>query len=362
MQTPARSRATGSGHPSPASPTAHESAPAPIVMRACGRSTASTRTSRTKPVPHSHGWGPPTGGALSPSCVGNLGSNDYLLGNGRPRRRACRALHVEPAGGEGKLLRDRRQGPVVQQHRRLCVHAAAGLRRGRAPLRRPTRMKETLCPTRTCIPAPPAQTATGRPAIPLQAAADNFQKLSAPPTQLLPAPGANAERPADVPVELRRGRATLSAAGLQRSQLRHGSRRRADGRDRVHECDVVPRKLAVLYWRVRADDEPPGPSLVGRRNLPAAVAGALAVVRLGLWRHVSAHRLECRSRRRLVPRRGRRAGQGQGRGELPLGGGELQEDDRDRRYRNACASELPDEDGSRRPQARGRGQSTSRGR
>ena len=48
-------------------------------------------------------------------------------GNGRLDD-AHAALHVEPAGGEGKLLRDRRQGPVVQQHRRLCVHAAAGLR------------------------------------------------------------------------------------------------------------------------------------------------------------------------------------------------------------------------------------------
>ena len=65
--------------PSPASPTAHGSAPAPIVMRACRRSTASTYL--TDETGTSFTWvGPPTGGACSPSCVpGNLGSGDYLL-------------------------------------------------------------------------------------------------------------------------------------------------------------------------------------------------------------------------------------------------------------------------------------------
>ena len=99
---------------------------APIVMRACRRSAASTRTSRTKPVPHSHGWGlRPAERARRRVSPGT--SARTTISSGRAsRRRACR-LHVEPAGGKASYFVIVAKDPSFSNIVDYAFHAA-GLR------------------------------------------------------------------------------------------------------------------------------------------------------------------------------------------------------------------------------------------
>ena len=228
------------------------SAPAPIAMRACRRSTASTPTSRTRPVPRSHGW------ALRPAeRARRRVSREPRLerlsppGNGRLDD-AHAALHVESAGGEGKLFRDRRQDPSFSNivDYAFTQQPAYAPRTSAAPT---TYTDEETLYYWAVLPATGAN-GDGAAGNPLQAAADNFQKLSAPPTQLLPAPGANVS-----------GQPTFqwtSAEGARRYRLQVSN----DPSFGTLLDDVQTAATAytsatsypadtVLYWRVRADDE-----------------------------------------------------------------------------------------------------------
>ena len=72
--------------------------------------------------------GAPTGGACTPSCTaGYPGADDYLLAARGTLTTRHAVLHLEAARGAPELLRHRGQGPLVQQHRRLRVHAAPGV-------------------------------------------------------------------------------------------------------------------------------------------------------------------------------------------------------------------------------------------
>ena len=192
----------------------------------------------------------------------------------------------------------------------------------------------------------PANSANGDGAVgnPLQAAPENFQKLSNPPSQLAPSAGADVN-----------GQPTFqwtSAEGARRYRLQVSN----DPSFGTVLDDVQTASTAytsatsypadtVLYWRVRADDE----NLVGLRwssvGTSSAASGSLAEVRAADGRHVPADRLE--------PRAGAVSyqvaidepdGDHAEYNDFRLGRRQLREDDRHRDPRSPCTRQLPDED------------------
>ncbi len=285
--------------------------------------------------------GLPTGGACSPSCAaGNLGSGDYLLPVTGVSTTRMPLFTWNPLAGKASYF------VLVANY--LSFSNIVDYAFTQLPVYAP---RFATTPTMYADEETlyywavlPATGVDGDNAVgnPLQAAPDNFQKLSTP-LMGLAGLGLGRDRAADVPLELPGRRAALSAAGLERSQLRDAARRRPDGLHCLHERDVDPSDT-VLDRRVRADDE----NLVGlrwsavgtfQRRLPVPSPRfeppAGDMYPLIAW---------IRRRRRLIPGRDRRAARRPQRVRgLPLRRRELREHDRHRHRRSPRPRELPDE-------------------
>ncbi|HEU4942906.1 MAG TPA: hypothetical protein VFT18_06540 [Gaiellaceae bacterium] len=203
--------------------------------------------------------GPPTGGACSPSCVaGNLGSGDYLLPATGVSTTRMPLFTWNPLAGKASYYVIVAKDPSFSN----IVDYAFTQQPAYAP--RTTSAPTTYSDEETLYywAVLPATSANGDGAAgnPLQAAPSNFQKLSTPPSQLAPAPGADVT-----------GQPTFqwtSAEAARRYRLQVSN----DPSFGTVLDDVQTASTAytsatsypadtVLYWRVRADDE----NLVGLR-------------------------------------------------------------------------------------------------
>ena len=203
--------------------------------------------------------GSPAGGACSPSCVpGNLGADDYLLPTTGVSTTRMPLFTWNPQAGKASYFVIVSKDPsfsniVDYAFTQLPAYAP---RTAVAPTTYPD--EETLYYW-AVLPATGAN-GDGAAGNPLQAAPDNFQKLSAPPSQLLPAAGSDVT-----------GQPTFhwtSAEGARRYRVQVSN----DPSFGTVLDDVQTASTAftaatsypadtVLYWRVRADDE----NLVGLR-------------------------------------------------------------------------------------------------
>ena len=183
----------------------------------------------------------------------------------RPRRRdaagACSelAVHLRPV-----LLRPRLEGCELQQHRRLCLHPAAGVRA--AGSSKPTTYPdETTSYYWAVLPAigMNGSLATGDPL------AASPQSLSSPRRLLRRlrrmAPRSSCSRPSAGPVE---GARRYRSRSRTIRRVRLVARRRAHRLDGVHEQHLLPGRHDPLLARPRRRREPdrPGP---GRRSGPS---------------------------------------------------------------------------------------------
>jgi hypothetical protein len=203
--------------------------------------------------------GPPAGGSCSPSCVaGNLGADDYLLPTTGVVTTRMPLFTWKPLSGKASyyvlVAKDPSFSNIVDYaFTQLPAYAP---RTGSAPT---TYTDEETLYYWAVLPATSAN-GDGAAGNPLQAAPDNFQKLSNPPSELSPAPGADVA-----------GQPTFqwsSADGARRYRLQVSN----DPSFGTVLDDVQTASTAytsatsypadtVLYWRVRADDE----NLVGLR-------------------------------------------------------------------------------------------------
>jgi hypothetical protein len=203
--------------------------------------------------------GPPTGGACSPTCnPGNLGSDDYLLPATGVTTSRMPLFTWKPLAGKNSYYVLVAKDPSFSN----IVDYAFTQQPAYAP--RTASLPTTYTDEETLYywAVLPANSANGDGAAgnPLQAAPENFHKLSNPPTQLAPSPGADVN-----------GQPTFqwsSAEGARRYRLQVSN----DPSFGTVLDDVQTASTAytsatsypadtVLYWRVRADDE----NLVGLR-------------------------------------------------------------------------------------------------
>ena len=203
--------------------------------------------------------GPPAGGACSPSCVaGNLGADDYLLPTTGVASTRMPLFTWNPMAGKASYFVIVAKDPSFSN---ILDYAFTQLpayapRTSVAPT---TYADEETLYYWAVLPATGVN-GDGAAGNPLQAAPDNFQKFSNPPTQLAPAAGSDVN-----------GQPTFqwaSAEGARRYRLQVSN----DPSFGATLDDVQTASTAftsatsypadtVLYWRVRADDE----NLVGLR-------------------------------------------------------------------------------------------------
>jgi hypothetical protein len=197
--------------------------------------------------------GPPAGGVCSPSCFpGNLGSDDYVLPTTGTSTRRMPLFTWNPIAGKASyfvlVAKDPSFSNIVDYA--FTQQPAYAPRSGFAPT---TYADEETLYYWAVLPATNAN-GDGSVGNPLEAAPDNFQKLSGPPSLLEPAAGTDLS-----------GQPTFrwsSAEGARKYRLQV-SQDPSFGTllDDVSTASTAHTALTsypadtVLYWRVRADDE-----------------------------------------------------------------------------------------------------------
>ena len=162
------------------------------------------------------------------------------------------AHHLAAARRAPELLRPRREGRELQQHRRLRLHADSRVLAAQL-LKATTYTDETTLFYWAVLPAVNAD-GTGAVGDPLSAAASNFQKQSIPPSATSPADGALlTEQPIFRWTQVegaRRYRFQIAQEPTFATPLEDVTTAATSYTPfTTHPADTT------LYWRVRADDE-----------------------------------------------------------------------------------------------------------
>ena len=160
-------------------------------------------------------------------------------------------LHVERSRRDEQLLRRRRQGRELQQHRRRGIHADSRLCTAELAQADDVQRRDDAL----LLGGPAGErVADGNDAPPLSvasAAKGSFQKQSTPPGPGLAERGAGLPRPADFPLDADARRAALPAPGRGRPDLRQPTRRRRHRRDLLLERHDLPGRHRALLARPR---------------------------------------------------------------------------------------------------------------
>ena len=169
--------------------------------------------------------GYPTGGACTPTCnTGYLGADDYLLPARGTLTRLTPLITWKPIAGKQSYFVIVSKDPNFSN---LADYAFTQVPAysPRSQIRPTTYSDETTLYYWAVLPAT-GLNGSGAVGDPLSAAASNFQKQSLPPTQMSPARRRAADRPAGLPVGVRRGRAPLPLPGRAGADVREPDRGR----------------------------------------------------------------------------------------------------------------------------------------